>query len=60
MRIFQERGNDFLDRYHDGVEEPKDEAAEEKAEDDAEDLRIKPMTPEELYKMRVEVLPRLQ
>ena len=60
MRIFQERGIDFLDRYHDGVEQPKDEANDEKTTDDAEELRIQPMTPEELHKMRVEVVPLLQ
>ena len=60
MRIFQERGVDVLERYHHGVEEPKDEVTEEKTKDDAEDLRIQPMTPEELHKMRVEVVPLLQ
>ena len=60
MRIFHERGTDFFDRFHNGVEEPKDEAIEEKTKDDAEDLRIMPMTPEELYRMRVEVMPQLQ
>ncbi|KIP10399.1 hypothetical protein PHLGIDRAFT_65771 [Phlebiopsis gigantea 11061_1 CR5-6] len=59
MRIFQERGIDFLDRYHDGIEQPKDEATEDKTKDETEDLRIQPMTPEELYKMRVEVVPLL-
>ena len=28
--------------------------------DDAEELRIQPMTPEELFKMRVEIMPQLQ
>lgn len=60
MRIFQERGVDFFDRFHNGVEIPKDDVVEEKSKDDAEDLRIQPMTPEELFKMRVEILPQLQ
>lgn len=60
MRIFQERGVDFFDRFQNGVEIPKDDVVEEKSKDDAEDLRIQPMTPEELFKMRVEILPQLQ
>ena len=60
MRIFQERGIDFFDRFHNGVEEPKDDVVEEKSKDDAEELRIQPMTFDELFKMRVEIIPQLQ
>ena len=51
---------DFFERYHQGIEVPKDEAPEEKPKDDTDDLHIQPMTPEELFKMRTEVIPQLQ
>lgn len=59
-RIFFERGVDFFDRYHNGVEEPKDESSQEKPKEDVDDVLIQPMTPEELFKMRMEVIPQLQ
>lgn len=59
MRIFHERGVDFFDRFYNGVEAPKDDVIEEKSKDDAEDLRIQPMTTEQLSKMRIEIIPQL-
>jgi mediator of RNA polymerase II transcription subunit 17, fungi type len=59
-RIFLERGVDFFERYHKGVETPKDEITEEKPENDTDDMHIQPMSPDELFKMRVEIIPQLQ
>ena len=58
LRIFSERGIDFFERYHDGAEIPKEEVHEEKSKDDEDD--VQPMTPEELFRMRHEVIPQLQ
>ncbi|PSR77283.1 hypothetical protein PHLCEN_2v7976 [Hermanssonia centrifuga] len=55
-RIFIERGHDFFDKQHRGAE--LDEG-EEEPQKEATD-RVQPMTPEQLFKMRVEVLPQLQ
>lgn len=61
-RVFAERGVDFFDRNNaqlpapaavqDDSETPPDDAPEP-------DAAPGPMTPEDLYKMRVEVLPQL-
>lgn len=58
-RIFLERGVDFFERYSGGVEIPKDEASDEKPKDEADDMQIQPMTPEELLKMRMDIMPQL-
>ncbi|KAJ7781186.1 subunit 17 of mediator complex-domain-containing protein [Mycena metata] len=69
-RIFAERGVDFFDRNSDGTiaslaptapaDDPTDDTLE--ADDEpapAAETAPGPMTPEDLYKMRVEVLPQL-
>ncbi|KAJ7276450.1 subunit 17 of mediator complex-domain-containing protein [Mycena haematopus] len=65
-RVFAERGVDFFDRNPDGFASlsaaPADADADEPpAEDEPhqDEPPLGPMTPEELYKMRVEVLPQL-
>ena len=64
-RIFVERGVDYFERKKDApgpVAEP-DASMEEDASDDKDDETQgprQPMTTEELYKMRVELLPHLQ
>ncbi|EKM59963.1 uncharacterized protein PHACADRAFT_250784 [Phanerochaete carnosa HHB-10118-sp] len=58
-RIFLERGVDFFERYHNGIEAAKDEASEEKPKDEAGDVQIQPMTPEELFRMRMDIMPQL-
>lgn len=57
-RIFQEKGHDFFDKYLLGSFVEKDEADEEKPKES--DDNVQPMTPEELFKMRMEILPQLQ
>ena len=51
-----------LDRtwYENGVEAPKDEAGEDRPRDEDEDVQLQPMTPEDLYKMRLDIMPQLQ
>lgn len=51
---------DFFERYHNGVEIPKDETSEDKPKDEADDMQIQPMTPEELFRMRMDIIPQLQ
>ncbi|GJE87473.1 hypothetical protein PsYK624_035560 [Phanerochaete sordida] len=58
-RIFLERGVDFFERYEHGVEAPKDEAGEERPRDEDEDVQLQPMTPEDLFKMRLDIMPQL-
>ncbi|KAF8195839.1 subunit 17 of mediator complex-domain-containing protein [Mycena galopus ATCC 62051] len=65
-RVFAERGVDFFDRNTDGFASlaaaPADVDADESPADDEpreEEPATGPMTPEELYKMRVEFLPQL-
>ena len=64
-RIFIERGVDYFERKKDDpgpVAEPdasKEEAASDDKDDETQGPR-QPMTTEELYKMRVELLPHLQ
>lgn len=66
-RIFSERGVDFFDKFQgDLVSEgaPTDAQASQDADaaatgDIAEDVHQHAMTPEELYKMRMEILPQL-
>ncbi len=55
-RIFIERGHDFFDKQHRGAELDEGEDEPQKEATD----RVQPMTPEQLFKMRVEVLPQLQ
>ena len=57
-RIFLERGHDFFDKYLSGSELDKEEVVEEKQKE--LDDNVQPMTPEELFKMRMEILPQLQ
>lgn len=67
-RIFIERGINFFDldpafRYKEGhADEAGDEDGEVEARDDTEkrDEESHPMSPEELRKMREEIVPRLQ
>ena len=64
-RIFVERGVDYFDRKKDAPDTAAKSGAameEELAEDKEDDLDgpRRPMTTEELYKMRVELLPHLQ
>ena len=56
-RIFLERGRDFFDKDALGAETAKenDEEKEPAARDNSQ-----PMTPDELFKMRMEVMPQLQ
>ncbi|KAJ7047317.1 subunit 17 of mediator complex-domain-containing protein [Mycena alexandri] len=68
-RIFAERGVDFFDRNNDGTlaslapTAPTDDPADDIPDDDEPAPAVEnapgPMTPEDLYKMRVEVLPQL-
>ncbi|KAF5344117.1 hypothetical protein D9758_008900 [Tetrapyrgos nigripes] len=69
-RLFSERGTDFFERNKDGFlekhvltsqksqdEENSDSGSE--TSDDDDQLTVKPMTTEELFKMKTEVLPSL-
>ncbi|EPQ59420.1 hypothetical protein GLOTRDRAFT_70848 [Gloeophyllum trabeum ATCC 11539] len=63
-RIFLERGVDFFDTYGTAKHVEKDEkvreAEEAEVEHDVDDThRAQPMTAEELYKMRMELMPQL-
>ena len=62
-RIFIERGPDFFEKEDRSVIERKDvfgkpDAEEEKTEKEGSG-DVKPMTPEELYEMRMELMPNL-
>lgn len=57
-RVFIEKGHGFFDKYVAGTLLDKVEVVEEKQKD--ADDSVQPMTPEELFKMRMEVLPQLQ
>jgi hypothetical protein len=57
-RIFQEKGHDFFDTYFTGADLDKEEVEEEKEKE--RDDNAQPMTPEELFKMRMEIMPQLQ
>lgn len=57
-RIFVEKGHDFFDKHLTGSELDKDEVVEERQKE--HDDNVQPMTPEELFKMRMEILPQLQ
>lgn len=61
-RIFREQGTDFFEkqpesRYQDVDSVPKDTAMDNSTEDSND---TQTMTPEELFKMRMEIIPRLQ
>ncbi|KAI0692568.1 subunit 17 of mediator complex-domain-containing protein [Cytidiella melzeri] len=56
-RIFQEKGHDFFDKYPSGIDSDNEEGDEEKHKEP--DDNVQPMTPEELFKMRMEILPQL-
>jgi len=69
-RIFSERGTDFFERNSDGFlerrvltsQKSKDEEHSDDGSDTTDDddqLTVKPMTTEELFKMKTEVLPSL-
>ena len=61
-RIFLERGHDFFDRTHNGVttaEIPTQADDEDKAKEETSES-AQAMTPEELFKMRMELIPQLQ
>ncbi|KAF7355356.1 Mediator of RNA polymerase II transcription subunit 17 [Mycena sanguinolenta] len=65
-RVFVERGGDFFDRNSDGFASlaaaPTDTDAEEPPVEDEprpNEPALGPMTPEELFKMRAEVMPQL-
>ena len=57
-RIFVERGHDFFDKTDRSAEAEKEDADEEKEQDTRDTTQ--PMTPEELFKMRMEIMPQLQ
>ena len=56
-RIFFERGHDFFDKNSLGANAQKE--SEEEKEPDTRD-NVQPMTPDELLKMRIEIMPQLQ
>ncbi|KAJ6515843.1 subunit 17 of mediator complex-domain-containing protein [Mycena sanguinolenta] len=65
-RVFAERGGDFFDRNNDGFASlaaaPADADAEEPSADDEPRLNepaLGPMTSDQLFKMRMEVMPQL-
>ena len=53
-RIFLEKGHDFFDKYVEGVVIDKEDVAEERHKE--ADDNVQPMTPEELFRMRMEIL----
>ncbi|KAL4241971.1 Mediator of RNA polymerase II transcription subunit 17 [Abortiporus biennis] len=58
-RIFLERGHDFFDKRHDQPREelPADEGEDSRQKSPSE--ATQPMSPEELFKMRMEIVPQL-
>jgi mediator of RNA polymerase II transcription subunit 17 len=62
-RVFAERGLDFFDRNTNGLASlaaaPTDSDDTPEEDEPLPETAPGPMTPEELYKMRVEVLPQL-
>ncbi|KAI0089208.1 subunit 17 of mediator complex-domain-containing protein [Irpex rosettiformis] len=56
-RIFQEKGHDFFDKYSLGSQSDAEEVDEDKQKE--QDDNVQPMTPEELFRMRIEILPQL-
>ncbi len=61
-RIFVERGHDFFDKRVDpkrDVYEPPSQDAEDVVPKEAHEV-VQPMTPEELFRMRMELMPQLQ
>jgi len=61
-RIFLERGHDFFDQATSQPKADVDLASQQDnvAEDPEVAENTQPMTPQELFKMRVEILPQLQ
>ena len=57
MRIFAERGHDFFEKETHQTETDK---ADEVAKEDSVRDETQPMTPEELFKMRGDILGQLQ
>ncbi|KAI0036764.1 subunit 17 of mediator complex-domain-containing protein [Vararia minispora EC-137] len=59
-RIFRERGTDFFQKHPDDRPLPgTSKNLEDQIEDGDEDRDAKPMTTEELFKLRTEILPKL-
>ena len=60
-RIFLERGHDFFDKRVDSsseTHEPPSQDAEDAPPKEASEV-VQPMTPDELFRMRMELMPQL-